>query len=163
MSPITQAFGYLARRVYWPLRWFALEFLGIAVRLNVSAILSSVCRLFGVAVILAVVRLCLSRGWAPSPLVAVLQCGLIALMAVLMGNLAKELAIDLCAGAMRLYGRPFSRTGATLDGGSYRETLHVDGTWIRCVKRPTGCVCEWTDRWGACYQIVTGPRNPPPG
>ena len=152
-------FSYLATRAYWPLRWFAHEFLRISIRLDASSILTSLCRLFGVAIILAIVRFTLSGGLAPASVAALLQCGLAALLAVLIGNIAKEMAIELCAGAMRLCGRDFSRIGATLDGGTYRETLHVDGTWIRCVSRPAGSVCEWTDRWGACYQIVTGPRN----
>lgn len=113
MGTITQGFRYLGTRAYWPLRWFALEFLGIAVKPNVSAILGS---LFGLAVILVVVRFCSSSGLAPSPLAAVLQCGLVAVIAVLMGNLAKELAIDLRAGTMRLYGRNFSRVGAERAG-----------------------------------------------
>lgn len=161
MDTLVRGLRSLATRSYWPLRWFALEFLWIAIRLDASSILTSLCRLFGVIVALGVARFSLSAGLAPTPLLLVLQCGTIALVAILIGNLARELAIDVCAGGMRLYGQSFSRVGATLDGGTYRETLHVDGTWIRCVSRHSGCVCEWTDRWGGCYRIVTGPRTPP--
>jgi uncharacterized protein YacL len=148
-------------RVYWALRWFGREFLWIDTRLEPSAVLMNVSRLIGIAVVLIVARLAMGAGLATTPLEAIIQCVLAVALGLLIGNLTRELAIDLFARAMALLLRDFTRIGATLDGKTYRETLHADGTWIRCVSGRTGCVCEWTDQSGACYQITTGPRNPP--
>jgi hypothetical protein len=93
-----QGFRYGATRAYWPLRRFAREFLWIAIRLDASSILTSRCRLVGVAVVLAVARFSLSKGLPPSPLAAVLQCGAVALVAILIGN--------LCVLVLRAAGPP---------------------------------------------------------
>ena len=149
-------------RAYWASRWFAYEFLAIAVGRSPSAILTSSCRVLGIVVMLAIARISLSNGLTTGALNAATQCVFIGLVAILLGNLAKETAIDLGARVMNSLGRDFSRTGATLGGNVYRETLYSDGTWIRCESGPAGTVCEWTDTSGACNRIVTGPQDRPP-
>jgi hypothetical protein len=140
-------------------RWFVTEFLWVVPELRASSIVASACRVLGVVVIGLVLRVSLSEGLAPGLPAATLQCAGVGLLALALGTLAKELAIDLCARAFGWWGRDFTRKGRTLDGKSYRETLYPNGTWSRCVSGPAGIVCEWTDESGACNQIVTRPRK----
>jgi hypothetical protein len=156
----------IVMRASWALRWFAYEFFSIAIGRSASAILTSVCRVLGVGVMLAVARIALSNGLTTGALAAVEQCVFVGAVAVLLGNLVKESAIDLGARVLGWSGRDFSRSGATLQGKVYRETLYADGTWIRCESGPDGTVCEWTDRSGVCNRIETrvsggGMRKPP--
>jgi len=148
-------------RILWALQWFAREFLWITFRPNASSILMSLCRILGLAAMLAILRLLLIAGLAPTLLGAACELAFAALVALFIGNVVKELAVELCARAMATWQRDFSRTGLTLDGKTVRETLRPDGTWIRCVTSEEGTVCEWTDRFGGCYQVVTGSRVRP--
>lgn len=157
MAAASAVLTYIANRIYGLVRWFAHEFLSIAIGLDASSILTSLCRLLGVAVIVAVVRISLSQGLAAGALAATTQCAFVGVLAVSLGNLAKELAIDLSARVLAWFRRDLPRRGVTLDGKTYSETLYSDGTWIRCESSLAGTVCEWTDTSGACNRIVTGP------
>jgi hypothetical protein len=148
-------------RALWALQWFEHEFLRISLRRNASALLMTLCRLLGLVVMLAIVRLLLIAGLAPTLIGAACELVFVALVAIFIGNIAKEMAVELAARAMAMWQRDFRRTGVTLDGKVVRETLHPDGTWIRCVSSEEGTVCEWTDRFGGCYQVVTGARARP--
>jgi hypothetical protein len=151
--------GRLGRRCWWALRWFAVEFLVIAIRRDASSILTGACRLIGCAALGGVLWLTLSGGVSESALPATIQYVSSALLAVALGNVAREFASSVCAQVMGWGGRDFTRKGATLNGKTYRETLHPDGTWFRCESGPEGTICEWTDTHGACNRVVTGPRR----
>jgi hypothetical protein len=161
MDVLAQPFRAALTRALWALQWFAREFLWIAIRPNASAILMSICRLLGVAAIVAVLLLLPFSGLAPAFLGAACELVFVGLVAIFVGNLVKEMAVELSARAMAMWGRDFTRVGATLDGKIVRETLRCDGTWIRCVTSEEGTVCEWTDRHGGCYQVTTASRVRP--
>jgi hypothetical protein len=139
--------------------WLACEFLHIAGGSRASSIATSFCRVIGVGMLVVVVRGCLSEGLALEPLVAATQCVLAAVLGVMLGNLAKEMSFGCCGHVFGWLGRDLIRTGRTLDGKIYRETLCSDGTWFRSESGPHGTVCEWTDTSGACNRIETGPRQ----
>ena len=146
-------------RCWWAVRWFAHEFLIIAIRRDASSVLIGVCRLIGCAAMGGVLWLTLSGGVSEGALPAAIQYVSSALLAIALGNVPRELAISVCAQAMGWCGRDFTRKGVMLNGKTYRETLHPDGTWFRCESGPEGTVCEWTDTHGACNRVVTGPRR----
>jgi len=161
MDALAQSLRAGLTRLLWASQWFAREFLWIRFRPDASSILMSLCRMLGLAAILAILRLLLIAGLAPTLLGAACELAFAALVALFVGNVVKELAVEVCARAMATWQRDFSRTGLTLDGKIVRETLRADGTWIRCVTSEEGTVCEWTDRFGGCYQVVTGSRVRP--
>jgi hypothetical protein len=139
--------------------WLAFEFLHIAGGPRASSIATSFCRVLGVAMFVVVVRGCLSDGLAPEPAAAATQCVLAAVLGVMLGNLAKEMSFACCGHVFGWLGRDLIRTGRTVDGKIYRETLYPDGTWFRSESGPRGTVCEWTDTSGACNRVETGPRQ----
>jgi hypothetical protein len=149
----------LASRARLLAAWLACEFLHIAGGSRACLLATSVCRVIGVGVILGIAYACLSDGLAPDLLAAATQCVLAAVLGVMLGNLAKEVAFDCFAQVFGRLGRDFMRTGRTVDGRIYRKTLYPDGTWFRSESGPRGTVCEWTDASGACNRIETGPRE----
>jgi len=154
------AFPRLASRCWWALRWFGIEFLTLAARRrDMSSQLSVACRVVGCATIGGVLWLTLSGGVGEGAADPLIQCVGSVLLAIALGNLVRELASACCAQVMNWMGRDFTRRGVTLDGKTYVETQHPDGTWIHCISGPEGTVCEWTDRCGACNKITTGPRR----
>ena len=140
-------------------RWFAVEFFSIAFAFKPSSIVTNLGRLAGVAAMLVVVRVSISPGLASGALTVMTQYVCIGALAILFGNVARELAIELGARVLGWSGREYRRTGVRLDGKIYTETLYPDGTWYRSERGPLGTVCEWTDRSGACNRIVTAPRK----
>lgn len=149
----------LGLRCWWPVRWFGIEFLTLTPRRETSSLMSAGCRLVGCAAIGGVLWLTLSGGVAEGVAEPVIQYVGSVLLAIALGNVARELATTCCAQVMNWMGRDFTRRGATFDGKTYVETQHPDGTWIRCVCGPEGTVCEWTDTYGACNKVITGPRK----
>ncbi len=139
-------------------RWFAAEFLRIPMRLGTVSVLTGACRLIGCAVIGSLMYFQLQEAGASTfTYVALAEWPLAALISLLIGNLAKEMAFTVCERIAASLGRDFDRRGYMLDGRKFRETTHVDGTWIRCESGPRGTVCEWTDAYGHCSKVVTGP------
>lgn len=161
MGALTQRIRAGLTRVLWALQWFEHEFLRISLRPNASALLMTACRLLGLIVMLAIFRLLLLSDLSPALLGAACELVFAALVAIFIGSVAREMAVELAARAMAMRQRDFLRTGVTLDGKAVRETLHPDGTWIRCASSEEGTVCEWTDRFGSCYQVVTASRARP--
>jgi hypothetical protein len=161
MALVGRLLDHIAKRAWWAVRWFAHEFLWIAARPSAAAVLISIARLVGLSILLAVGHLSMSDGLAPGMPQATTHFILALLLAVSLGNLAKECTVTLCARALALLGRDFLRRGATLDGKHFCETFYADGTWIRCESGPEATVCEWTDGSGAINRIVTRPRAPP--
>lgn len=112
------------------------------------------CRLSGCATIGCVMRMGLSGPSPPQlPGSIVLLAGVF-ILAVLVGNIAKEIAVACCGHLSNWLGRSFRRTGLTLGGTVFRELRRADGTWRRYEMRPTSIVCEWTNRRGECHKRV---------
>jgi hypothetical protein len=147
----------LSRRAYWALRWFACQFLWIGGRSGSPAVLASLSRLAGLAVMIGLIWFTLTQSWQNDEELGFPVYLLTALVGVLFGNLAKECAISFCAGVLGWFDCDFSHRGATLDGKKYWEYFFSDGTWMRCESGPQGNVCEWTDRYGACNRVETSP------
>ena len=146
-------------RVFWAVRWFAWEFLAISLRGDRSAIWVALSRVVGWLAICGVLHVALSGGVANDSFAAALQLTASAVLAIALGNLARECTVSVAAQLAVSLGREFWRKGATLDGRTYTEIFRIDGTWMRCVVGSDLTVCEWTDPYGACNKVVTRPTR----
>jgi hypothetical protein len=144
-------------RVYWLIRWFAWEFLALPHRGDLSSWLVAVSRVVGCGAIYGVLHVALSGGVAADFAAAAVQWISSIALALALGNVARECTASVAARLSVSLGREFRRKGATLNGRTYVEAFHADGTWMRCVIGPEDTVCEWTDSYGACNKVVTRP------
>jgi hypothetical protein len=153
--------GELSKWTLYSVRWFAAEFLRIPMRLEVVSILTGVCRLAGCTVIASLLYFQLHQPNVSTFTYAALAEGSLAvLISLMMGNLVKELLFTASEHVAAWFGRDFNRRGYTLSGKKFRETVHVDGTWIRCGSSRHGTVCEWTDASGRCSKVITSHAPP---
>jgi hypothetical protein len=143
----------LAAGGFHALKWFVHEFLLLAVRSAAGSRLTSLCRVTGCLVIVLSLRVELRHGLLPSTTAALIQVGVAGLTAVLLGNVTKEFAFDLCARSIVWSGRAFLRTGLTVGGKSFWEIQFRDGTWMRGETAPTGTSYEWTEPDGRCNRF----------
>lgn len=134
-------------------RWFAREFLALAPATAAESRLAVVSRVLGCAVIAVSLRAELQAGLLPTAPAAAIQLALAALTAVLFGNVAKELGLDLVARLATWRGREFVREGITLGGRTFWEVQFTDGTWARCETEPSRLTCEWTEPDGRCKRL----------
>lgn len=148
----------ILERGYGVLRWWTKEFWVLPPPRSLNASLTGLCRLIGCATMLALTRFGLAGGLAMDGGTAAVQLALLVVLAVSLGNLAKEVAFGICAVVVNRCGHLFSRRGLTIDGRRFRETQYPDGTWIRFETGPTGTMCEWTNKLGICNRIDVGPR-----
>jgi hypothetical protein len=142
----------VASAAFRALRWFVHEFV-VSVQPVATSKPGSLCRLVGCAVIVAVLRVELGNGLLPSPTAAVIQFGVACLTAILLGNIAKEIAFEICARFVTWSGRSFVRNGLTPGGNTYCEIQFTDGTWMRCEMGSAGTFYEWTEPDGRCNRI----------
>ncbi len=125
---------------------------------TLSSRLTDLCRLLGVGTIVAIMAFetdsfvveGLRTGW---PVWA-----LDGIVAILIGNVVKEVAIWLSARIVNALGADLYRQGVMLNGHAFAEVFRSDGTWRRHEFGDRETICEWTDRFGACSRRVTGPR-----
>lgn len=147
----------MLKRAFWVLRWWVSEFCAIPAPLNLVAGLTALCRLAGCSVLLALIRLAPDAAVARDLPMAAVRGALLVLLAILLGNLAKELAFVICADIANWCGQSFLRTGFTLDGRQVCEIRFPNGTWVRYESGRGTSVCEWTEVSGACKRITLGP------
>jgi hypothetical protein len=141
--------------------WFVGEFLVLPLRLELISMLTVLSRIVAVSTILGLLFVQLRAGLAQSWPAIVIQCGLCAMSAVMIGNIVKEVAFSIAERIARALERDFTRSGVTFTGKRYRFVQYVDGTWMRCESGPHGTVCEWMDTFGACNRIETSAMSPP--
>lgn len=143
----------LAIAAFRALEWFVYEFLLLTIRPAAGSRFASLCRVIGCAVIVASLRVELRDGLLPNTTGAVTQLGLAVLTAILLGNIAKEFAFDLCARLTMWSGRAFVRNGFTVGGRRFWEIQFRDGTWMRCETESSQEICEWTKPDGRCNRL----------
>jgi len=143
----------LAAVAFHALKWFVHEFLLLAVHPRAGSRLGSLCRITGCLVIVLCLRVELRNGLLPDATAALIQVGLAGVTAVLIGNVAKEFAFNLCARFIVWSGRTFFRTGLTVGGNSFWELQFRDGTWLKAETASTGMSCEWTEPDGRCNRF----------
>lgn len=121
--------------------------------ISTSFILGCLCRLSGLAAAILVLRVSLSRGWVASTPLAVVQLAAALLLAVLIGNLVKELTFGLMETLVTACGHPFVRKSATVTGRRVSEVWLPGGRWVRCETWRRGAALAWTERDGSCTGI----------
>jgi hypothetical protein len=143
------------RWAFHALRWFVYEFLPFSVGSTVSSRVLHFSRLLAF-VSGTLILIFETRGLGASGLQGerYLVWVLDATLALLIANLVKECAIWVGARALNAFNVDFHRKGVMLNGRSFSETLHSDGTWRRCESGDGEIVCERMDRFGACSRSV---------
>ena len=143
------------------LRWFFHEFFVLSPSFDLTGVLTLLCRVLGGATIAGVLYIEWHGAFFERDhIVSLSYAGLYLLLAVMIGNVVKELCFGFCEQLVNWWGRAFMRHGVLLDGTAYREIRRPDGTWMRCESAAERTVWEWTDRHGACHRIVsTTPRK----
>jgi hypothetical protein len=143
------------RTLFNSLRWIACEFFWIPMRANCVSASIGLSRLAGLAVVVWLLHFQLHGGLMVPVWAGVGQCALAFLISILLGNLAKEVLLDVSGRLVNSVGIDFTRRGFLLNGSAFTETLRADGTWYRSISNATGTMCEWTDIYGKCTRIVT--------
>lgn len=137
--------------------------------LSLSSILGCMCRLTGLAFAVLVLSVSLSRGLVASTPLAVLQVGSAMLLAVLIGNVAKEFAFGLAEWLVTACGRPFVRHRTTFTGRLVSEVWLPGGIWVCWETWRSGAALTWTEGDGSCTGIelpamtLASSRPPLPG
>jgi hypothetical protein len=144
--------GFVAG-AFHALKWFVHEFFLLSLRPAAGSRLTSLCRITGCVVIVLSLHAELRNGLLPSTPAALIQVCVAVLTAVLLGNVAKEFAFDLCARLILWSGQSFVRSGLTVGGKTFWETQLRDGRWVRSEAGPTQTSCEWTQLDGRCNRF----------
>jgi len=135
------------------LKWLVYEFLLLAILPAAGSRLASLCRVTGCVVIVASLRAELQSGLVASTAGAVIQVAVAGLTSILYGNVAKEVAFDLCARLTLWRSRAFVRDGVTMRGNRFWEIQFRDGTWMRWERQGSQATCEWTETDGRCRRL----------
>lgn len=140
-------------------RWFVHEFIVAAIRPAADSTCARICSLVGCVVILAGLRAELREGLLPNTSAACIQLGVAGITAILLGNVARELAFDVSARLTLWSGRAFIRTGLTVGGRAFWEIQFRNGTWMRSENGAALAFCEWTEPDGRCHRLEVLARN----
>lgn len=141
-----------------PAQWLVHEFLTPGSSRDGHAVLTTGARLVGCSAICGILRVELGRGLPAGVIPAVAYMALAGVTAVMLGNLAKEMAFTMCEALVTALGRVFSRRGCSLTGRRFHELHFPDGTWVRHEQQRQRIVCEWTDRLGRCHRVAIEPK-----
>jgi hypothetical protein len=133
----------------------------LAPSFGLSSVLTSLCRIVGSVTIGGLLYVELHGAALGHNLIVCLSYGgLSLLLAVMIGNVVKELLFSFCEQLVNWCRKDFTRHGVLLNGTAYREIRRPDGTWIRCESAAEeGTVYEWTDTYGGCHRIVSRTLN----
>jgi hypothetical protein len=116
-------------------------------------------RLLGCATIYSVAILSI-RHAGPVPAARVFPFALLVLaVAILIGNLVKELGILVGGIVLNWRGLEFRRSRSTLSGARMTEVYRADGTWDRYIRDSAETIHEWLDLKGECHREMCGQPN----
>lgn len=125
-----------------------------------SEVVISACRLLGCATVLATTDISI-RHAGTIPTSQIIPFGLfVVAVALLVGNLIKEVAILIGSMAMNRLGLDFRRTRLTLNGAQIREVYRPDGTWDQYILETPEIIHEWSDLDGECHREVLASDAP---
>jgi len=119
-----------------------------------SEVVIFACRLLGCTAVAAIADVSLQHAGEISAS-QVFPFGLLVMtVALLVGNLIKEVSIVVGATAMTRLGLKFRRTRLTLNGAQSYEAYQADGTWDRYMLEKNEIIHEWSDCNGECHREV---------
>ena len=146
----------MIRVVCTAIRNYLLDFLPLPPSAPYSEVVIFVCRLLGCATILGVTTVSIQHAGA-IPATRVFPFVLLVLtVAVMMGNLIKEVGILIGGIVLNWRSLGFRRTRSTLSGAQMTEIYRPDGTWDRYIREPLDTIHEWLDRQGECHREILG-------
>jgi hypothetical protein len=138
-----------------PIRSYLLDLLPLPPSAPYSEVVIFVCRLLGCAAIVGVTAVSIQHAGAVSAS-RIFPLGLLMLtVAVLVGNLIKEVGILIGGLAINWRGLEFRRTRFTLSGAQMSEVYRRDGTWDRYIRESVEITHEWLDLKGECHQEIS--------
>jgi hypothetical protein len=122
-----------------------------------SEVLIFFCRFLGSATILGVTALSIQHaGRIPASRITPFVL-LVLTVAVLIGNLVKEVGILIGGIALNWRGLEFRRSRLTLSGAQMTEIYRPNGTWDRSTLETLHTIHEWSDLRGECHQEIVSP------
>jgi hypothetical protein len=133
---------------------YLLDFLPLPPSEYFSEAIIFVCRLLGCATIFGVAAFSIQHtGTLPASRIFLFAL-LVLTVAVLIGNLIKEVGILIGGIALNWRGLEFRRTRLTLSGAQMTEVYRPDGTWDRYVRESLHTTHEWSDLQGECHRKI---------
>jgi hypothetical protein len=137
-----------------PIQRYLLDLLPLPRPATYSQVVIFVCRLLGCAAIVGVATVGIQHAGAIAAS-EIFPFGLLVLtVAVLAGNLIKEVAILIAGILINWRGLDFRRSRLTLSGARMREVYRPDGTWERHTIETGKVIHEWSDLNGECHQQI---------
>ena len=142
-----------SRAVMCLVRWVVLEVLPLPMSTRGSDVVGAACRLVGCGVSLGILSVELrASATSHGEALALLWAGS-ALMAVLIGNIAREWMFGVCSSVATWTGHAFHREGVTLGGRTFLEIHYPTMTWARCECGADEYSYEWTEPTGRCNRV----------
>jgi hypothetical protein len=143
--------GYSA--VVCLVRWVSFEVLPLPVSTRAYHLAGMACRLVGCGVSFGILSLEVqASATSHGELLVVLWAGS-ALIALLIGNIAREWMFGVCASVATWIGHAFPRDGITLGGRTFLEIHYPTKTWIRYECGAGDFSYEWTELTGRCNRV----------
>jgi hypothetical protein len=134
-------------------RWVVFEILPLPMSTRGYHVVGVVCRLAGCAVSLGTLSVELqASARSHGEALALLWAGS-ALIALLIGNIAREWMFWICTSVANLMGHAFHRDGVTPGGRTFLEIYYPTMTWVRCECGAGEFSYEWTEPTGRCNRI----------
>jgi hypothetical protein len=136
------------------IRSYLLDLLPLPPPASYSEAVIFVCRVLGCATILGVTAVSIQHAESIPPSRILPFALLVLSVAVLVGNLIKELGILIGGIVLNWRGLEFRRTRLTLSGGQMREIYRPNGTWDGSIRETLYTIHEWSDLQGECHQEI---------
>jgi hypothetical protein len=136
------------------IRGYLLDLLPLPRSAAHSDVVIFVCRLLGCAAIVAMSYVSIQHTGAISASQAFPFGLLLTTVALLVGNLIKEVAILIGGIAINWLGLEFRRTRLSISGAQLSEVYRPDGTWDRYILETAETIHEWSDPNGGCHREV---------
>ena len=119
-----------------------------------SELVVFVCRLLACATIVCVAALSIQHAEG-IPVSRLFPFALLVLtVAVLVGNLVKEVGVLIGGIVLNWRGLEFRRIRLTLNGARMTEIYRPDGTWDRYIREALHSIHEWLDLQGECHREI---------
>lgn len=140
------------------IRSYLLDFLPLPPSASFSTAIIFVCRILGCATIFGVAAVSIQHAGAIPTSRLILFAPPVLTIAVLIGNLVKEVGILVGGVVLNWQGLEFCRARLTLSGAQMTEVYRPDGTWDRYIRESLHTTHEWSDQRGECHRELLDRR-----
>jgi hypothetical protein len=144
------------RVLFMAIRSYLWDLLPIPRSPSDSEVLIFFCRFLGSATIIGVTAVSIQHA-GPILVSRIAPFALLVLtVAILIGNLVKEVGILIGGIVLNWRGLEFRRIRSTLSGAQMTEIYRPNGTWDRSTLETLHTIHEWSDLQGECHQEIVG-------